>query len=54
MKMKLITDTNPVLEIEIGQYIIFIDDNKNDNHIQIEIKDWEEIKKFIDTQILAQ
>ena len=51
MKYKLITETNPVVEIEVGNYIIFLDDEKNDNHVQIELKDWEEIKDFIDEQI---
>jgi L-rhamnose mutarotase len=51
MKYKLITETNPVVEIEVGNYIIFLDDEKNDNHVQIEIKDWEQIRNFIDEQI---
>ena len=51
MKLKLITETNPVVEIEVSMYNIFIDDEKNNNHVQIELKDWEEIKDFIDEQI---
>jgi len=51
MKLKLITETNPEIEIQVGAYIIFFDDEKNDNHVQIDVKDWEEIKDFIDEQI---
>jgi len=51
MKYKLITETTPVVEIQVCMYNIFIDDEKNDNHVQIEIKDWEQIRNFIDEQI---
>jgi len=51
MKYKLITETNPALEIQVGMYNIFIDNENNDNHVEIDLKDWEEIKDFIDEQI---
>jgi hypothetical protein len=50
MKYKLITE-NPEVEIEIRMNNIFFNEDDSGNLITINIKDWEEIKYFIDEQI---
>jgi hypothetical protein len=50
MKYKLITE-NPEVEIEIRMNNIFFNEDDSGNLITINIKDWEEIKDFIDEQI---